>query len=111
LERAFVGKSVPEAVEIGGGESQSVESAAEAYRRADRRGRGETPELNAAFFGGMNGTYTALNGTFQGNRSLSGHSRSLAMIARPPTVNNASAEVIHRFHKARSCVFHSIHRF
>jgi hypothetical protein len=32
------------------------------------------------------------------------------MIARPPTTNNGSAHVIHRFHKVRSCVFHSIHR-
>lgn len=32
------------------------------------------------------------------------------MIARHPPANNGSADVIHRFHKVRSCVFHSIHR-
>ena len=33
------------------------------------------------------------------------------MIARGLWTDNGSREVVHRFHKRESCVFHSIHRF
>lgn len=32
------------------------------------------------------------------------------MIAKRPGGNNDAEGVIHRFHKRKSCVFHSIHR-
>jgi hypothetical protein len=33
------------------------------------------------------------------------------MIARRLWTNNGFGQVVHRFHKRESCVFHSIHRF
>lgn len=33
------------------------------------------------------------------------------MIAKGLRPNNENREVIHRFHKRQSCVFHSVHRF
>jgi hypothetical protein len=111
LERAFAARPLSKAVEIGGRGSQSVESACWATEKDE-----DPPNSPAAASANMrrsptNGAYVMPSGTFQGNRGTIQHRWSVAMIARPPSANNARSAVIHRFHKRRSCVFHSIHRF
>jgi len=58
-----------------------------------------------------NGIYSVPNGRYQGCRGPVHEPAGAAMIASALWMNNGHREVIHRFHKRESCVFHSIHRF
>lgn len=91
---------------------QAVESWDSHFRaRRDRRNRGRSRMVVSAFWSDERHVFGAEWQISRMQGPVSVVLRVPLMIASGLWTNNGNHEVIHRFHKRESCVFHSIHRF